>query len=193
MKFNFKKNYLDCWRYLKDSKVYILVIVGIFFLFSLLGFFITPPEEVSSKLLEMIREILARTEGMSQGNLISFIFLNNLKSSFLGMIFGSFLGIFSLLASLGNGYLLGFVSSISVDVAGTGSLWRLLPHGIFELPAIFISLGMGLRLGTFIFRKNSISYFEKNLKKSLKVFILIIVPLLIVAAIIEGTLIALGN
>ena len=40
----------------------------------------------------------------------------------------------------------------SSDVCSS-DLFRLLPHGIFELPAIFISLGLGLRFGMFIFQK----------------------------------------
>jgi len=42
---------------------------------------------------------------------------------------------------------------LSVGIEGYGILWRLVPHGIFELPAVFISLGLGIKLGTFIFRE----------------------------------------
>jgi len=48
-----------------------------------------------------------------------------------------------------------------VQTDGFLSLWRLLPHGIFELPAVFISLGMGLKIGMFIFQKKKLELVEK--------------------------------
>jgi stage II sporulation protein M len=69
-------------------------------------------------------------------------------------------------------------------------LWRLLPHGIFELPALFLSAGLGLRLGTFIFRKNKLKSLKNYLFESLRVFLFIIFPFLLIAAIIEGILIS---
>ena len=108
------------------------------------------------------------------------------------MILGIFFGIFPLWFTLQNGYVLGFVSSISVGEAGIGSLWRIIPHGIFELPAIFISLGLGIKLGSFVFYKDSRKKFNEFLKNSLRVFIFIVIPLLVLAGIIEGFLICSG-
>ncbi len=130
---------------------------------------------------------------MSQGELIKFIFLNNLQSSFYGMIFGVLLGIFPMIAAIANGYLLGFVASISVENGGFLVLWRLLPHGIFELPAVFISLGLGLKFGMFIFQKRKLESFREYFFNSLRVFFLIIIPLLIIAGIIEGSFMSMGG
>ena len=88
-----------------------------------------------------------------------------------------------------NGYLLGFVASIAVNSNGIGSLWRILPYGIFELPAVFISLGLGLKFGTFLRQKNKGKYFKDYFWNCIRIFILIVIPLLIIAGIIEGTLI----
>ena len=104
------------------------------------------------------------------------------------MIFGVLLGIFPIIAAIANGYLLGFVASISVGNVGFLVLWRLLPHGIFELPAIFISLGLGLKFGTFIFQKRKLESFKEFFWSSLRVFLLIVIPLLVIAGIIEGSL-----
>ena len=125
---------------------------------------------------------------MSQGELINFILLNNLQSSFFGMIFGVLLGILPVIVIIANGYLLGFVASISIEAEGVLILWRLLPHGVFELPAVFISLGLGLKLGTFIFQKEKIQSLKKYFWNSLRIFLFIVLPLLIIAAIIEGSL-----
>ena len=192
-KFNLKKEYKECWEYLKDSKRFIYLVMGIFFVFTILGFFVPAHPLISKQIMKFIEELLIKTEGLSQFQLIKFIFFNNLKSSFFGMILGILFGVFPVLATIVNGYVLGFVAAISVKEWGILSLSKLLPHGIFEFPAIFISLGLGLRLGTFVFKKKSCKSFKTNLLKSLKIFLLIIIPLLIVAGIIEGCLIAIVN
>jgi len=63
------------------------------------------------------------------------------------------------------------------------------PHGVFELPAVFISLGLGVRFGTFMFSKNALSELKHRFIGSIKVFFFVIMPLLVLAAIIEGVLI----
>ncbi len=185
----FARQYSECWSYLKSSRNFIYAIIGIFFGFSLVSFFLPVPNSIVLQISKFIEEILSRTEGMNQFELIKFIFLNNLQSSFTGMLFGVFLGIFPIAAVILNGYILGFVANISVKSEGFLVLWRLFPHGIFELPAVFISLGLGLRFGTFVFQKNKAESFREYLWNSLKCFLFIIFPLLVIAAIIEGSLI----
>jgi|TARA_B100000315_G_scaffold258459_1_gene310661 stage II sporulation protein M len=191
--FSIRKNFFSSLKFIKECKNFIYISFSLFFLFSLIGFFIPIPEEISSQLLELIKELLKQTEDLSSLGLTQFIFLNNLQGSFFGMIFGAFFGIFPILALVFNGYLLGFVASISVREEGILILWRLLPHGIFELPAIFISLGLGLKISTFVLEKNKLKSFKDYLKKSIMVFLFVVIPLLIIAAIIEGSLIALSR
>jgi len=187
-KFNLKKEYKDSWNYIKESKKFIYFIIALFFVFTMAGFFISLPQSIIEQILNFIKELLEKTKGMNQIQLIKFIFFNNLQSSFFGMIFGALFGIFSVLATIANGYLLGFVFSLTSSEQGFSVLWKLLPHGIFELPAIFISLGLGLKLGTFVFQEDKKKSFKKYLFNSLKVFLFIVIPLLIIAAIIEGIL-----
>lgn len=225
----FTENYRKSWEYIKASKHYIYIILIVFFLFVFIGAFIPTPALLEEQILEYIQKLLEMTSGMSRGELISFIFFNNLQSSFFGIFFGIVFGIFSMITSVLNGYLLGFVSAKAVYEGGIFVLWRLLPHGIFELPALFLSAGLGLRLGLpFIYRyfdyywKNKKTFalilgvlflpfsivltllFNKNLRKyqfkdflfrfnnSIRTFIFVILPLLIIAALIEGILISLG-
>ena len=190
-KFNLRKQYLDAWNYIKECSRFIWIIIAIFFIFGLIGFFSPTPVLVEEKILEFISDLLDKTEGLSSGEMIWFIFSNNIQSSFFGLILGIFFGIFPLFVSLLNGYLLGFVAEKSVEAAGVLSLWRILPHGVFELTAVFISLGMGLKLGTFIFVGEKIKSFKRFLYESINVFIFVVFPLLVLAAIIEGLLITL--
>ena len=186
-----RKNYGETWDYIKESRNFIYSIIAIFVLFTVFGFVLPVPAELEARIMDFIEQLLKQTEGLSQGELIRFIFWNNIQSSFVGMLFGVVLGIFPVISALVNGYLLGFVASRAADGSGLFVLWRLFPHGIFELPALFISLGLGLRLGTFIFERDKLKTLKRYLLKSAKTFLFVVIPLLIIAAIIEGSLISL--
>lgn len=185
----FRENYRESVGYIKDSRNFIYSIIIIFLSFSFIGFFVPAPPMLEARILEFIEELLRKTGGLSQLELIKFIFFNNIQSSFIGMLFGIILGIFPVIATVANGYLLGFVAEKTAEAGGISILWRIFPHGIFELPALFISLGLGLKLGTFILKKNKLKTLAIYLLKSIKAFFYIVVPLLIIAAIIEGVLI----
>lgn len=189
----FMENYRESLNYIRDSRNFIYSIIIVFLFFSFIGFFFPAPPLLEQRILEFIEELLRKTEGMSQMELTRFIFLNNIQSSFTGMLFGIIFGVFPVLVTVANGYLLGFVAERTTEIGGIFVLWRLLPHGIFELPALFISLGLGLKLGTFIFKKNKLESLGAYIVKSIKVFFFIVIPLLIIAAIIEGSLIFFLN
>ena len=186
--FSIKEEYKKSWEYIQESKKFIYSVIILFFIFSIVGFFIPAPEFVGEEILRFIKSLIEKTSNMSVFELIKFLFVNNLQSGFYGLFFGVVLGIFPLIAAVANGYMLGFVASMSVQSAGTLVLWRLLPHGIFELPAIFISLGLGVKLGMFIFHKKKSLVFREYFTNSLRVFLLVVVPLLLIAGIIEGIL-----
>ncbi len=181
-------NYLRCWNYIKETKNFIFIVVGIFFIFALIGFFVPAPSEVNDFLMKYVKQIVDQVSGFSPAELIAFIFFNNAKSSLFGWIFGILLGIFPVLFSIFNGYLLGFVSKITVQAGGFFVLWKLLPHGIFELPAVFISLGMGMKLGIALLKDKE--EVKENFLDASRVFLSVVVPLLVIAAIIEGALIS---
>jgi len=188
-KINIRKEYQKCFNYLKESKKFVWWSVGIFFVFVLLGAFVPVSEVFTQKILEYFEEIIAKTQGFNLLEWFWFLLSNNSVASFLGLFLGMFFGVYSIFASVANGFMVGFVGALTVESEGILSLWRILPHGIFELPAVFISLGMGLKLSSFIFYKNKSKNLKSFLINSLRVFFLAVVPLLIVAAFIEGSLI----
>ncbi|RLG16434.1 hypothetical protein DRN69_00895 [Candidatus Pacearchaeota archaeon] len=190
--FVLRKEYKESWNFIKDSKNFIFIGISIFFVLFLIGFFVPAPEFIAEQISQFVQELLEKTKNMSLEELTGFIFLNNLQTSFFAMVLGVFLGLVPIFLAMANGYILGFIASLSVKSGGLMVLWRLFPHGIFELPAVFISLGLGLKLGSFIFQKKRIKSLKEFLWKSLKTFLLVIVPLLIIAAIIEGVLIFLA-
>ncbi len=187
--FNLIEQYRKSWNYLAECKYFIFYVIVIFLLFVLIGYFVKAPDSLAEIIFKYLKDIELKTRGFSQIDWMGFIFLNNLISSFLVLILGFFFGIYSIIGAIANGYMVGFVAHFAVSQQGIGSLWKLFPHGIFELPTIFISLGMGLKLGTFLFQKNKLKSLRYFLVNSLWIFFLIVIPLLIVAAVIEGSLI----
>ncbi len=183
------REYKESWNYLKNLKNFVFAIILMFLVSAIIGYFIFPPEAIYNQILDYIEELLKLTAGKSLFELMTFIFFNNFKSSLFGIFFGVFFGIFPVIAILANGYFLGFVSRLVVNEEGLFVLWRLAPHGIFELPAIFISFALGLKLGSFVFEKDKKQTLINYLRNSLRVFLYIVLPLLIIAAIIESTLI----
>lgn len=188
--YSFIDNLKESLNFIRDSKNYIYSVIAVFFFFALIGFFVPVPSSIEGQVIEFFQEIVEETEGMSALELILFILWNNLNASFFGMIFGVFFGIFPIFSSITNGYIVGVASSLSVSNQGFSSLLMLLPHGIFELPALFISLGLGVRIGFSFINFDKVS-FKDNFINSLKAFLFVVVPLLIIAGIIEGFLIFL--
>ncbi len=183
-----KKYYKEAWEFFKDSKNYLIMAVSVFVLFGLVGFLF--PIFFEQAIFDFIKELSLRLEDYTTLELIWFIFFNNIRSSFFAMVLGLGLGLFPLFAAISNGYLIGFVARYSVEASGWLILWRLLPHGIFELPAIILSIGIGFRLGIEIF-KSKRKQMKELFFKSLRFFFFVIFPLLVIAAIIEGLLIGL--
>lgn len=182
---NFLKIYKNLFKFFRESKGYILFATALFFLFFIVGF--VSPIFFRERIAEFILGLKDIFADKNLTETILLIFLNNLKASFFAIIFGIGFGIIPFAIAVMNGYILGFISREAVNLEGIGILWRLLPHGIFELPAVLISVGIGLKLGiTLIKQKNNL---KKETKNALKFFLFVVVPLLFVAAIIESLLI----
>jgi stage II sporulation protein M len=175
--------------YLKESREYVFVAIAVFILATVVGAVF---RENLAFIEPYLRELLDKTSGLNTFEMIFFILQNNSQTSFIALISGAVFGIFPLVSDVINGVVLGYVLAMVSEAAGVWSVWRILPHGIFELPAIFISFGMGIKLGFSLFlRKESVREFKRRFYNSVNVFLMIVLPLLIVAAIIEGVLIGL--
>lgn len=195
------------FNYIFESRNYIYIVFWTFIVGTVLGFFLS---ENLVFLDDLIRQLFERTKDLETYELISFIFFNNLKVAVVSLfsfvnilavfftqnpaqfflllifsIFGFLLGIFPVFFVFFNGLLLGYVFS-SINLT---DLWKILPHGIFELPAIFISAGLGMKLSLFLFSRKPKKEFKKRFFDSFRVLLFVIIPLLLVAAVIESLLI----
>ena len=76
------------------------------------------------------------------------LFLNNLEACVVIFIGGAFFGIISIMIIGFNGIIIGAVLEIvSKESGALVLLAAILPHGIFELPAVIASGALGLMLG----------------------------------------------
>jgi len=155
---NFRKSVKD----LNKIKFYFWFSFILFFAITLFG--IIFPIFFVERIYEIIENLTLKTHGMNAIELVRFIMTNNIMSAFIGIISGLSLGIMPIIVIIVNSYILGFVINKSVAVAGPLIIWRLFPHGIFEIPAILISVSLGIRLG-YLMMYNCINKYNKKLSK----------------------------
>jgi uncharacterized membrane protein SpoIIM required for sporulation len=124
----------------------------------------------------------------------SFIFLNNLRATFLVFLAGAFsFSVLGVLVYLLNVSLIGGVlgvfklvgySPLTLFAAG------LLPHGMFEIPALMLASAVVLRMGAVLVTpqigKSMGQIVLEQLADWAKIFLGLVVPLLALAAIIEA-------
>ena len=166
-----KKKSLSVISYLKSASKKILFIIMLFFLSIIIGFL--NADSLSSIINPYLKELIEKTSDLKGIELTLFIFQNNALVSLIGIFSGIFLGIFPIITSIVNGVVLGYVLERTAQLSGFIEWWRLFPHGIFELPAVFLSLGIGLKIGYDLFRNYLLHYLKNNKK-------LIWIPLLII-------------
>jgi len=157
--------------YLEHSKTYIYAIIILFLISVFVGF--VNADSLSRIIAPILQELIEETSDLKGISLIIFIFFNNALTSLIALILGIFLAILPIFATISNGMILGYVLERIVQVSPL-EIWRLFPHGIFELPAIFIALGLGVKLGITITK----NYLVKN-KKLLSMKILGILAIIL--------------
>lgn len=123
------------------------------------------------------------------------IFWNNLKVIIFAMLLGVFFGIPSLAIVYLNGLLIGIVGGISKEQGVTLVQFCLgiIPHGIFEIPAFLLAAAIGLRIGFMILpvlrpRRTTLIELLEPVLRVISIGVKTIVPLLVIAAVIEVTL-----
>ncbi|MBI5675524.1 MAG: stage II sporulation protein M [Nitrospirae bacterium] len=176
------KNYShELSGFLQESTKYIFFAVMFFSIGIFIGYLYP---YLFKGMLDSFGRMAKRLLQQNMYGLILSIFIRNSLSAFIAVMFGELLAIIPIIAALINGILLGTTISY---VNQTMVILGLLPHGIFELPAVFIAWGLGIRRGVWYFQKGPSNYSFKELRNmSLRIYFNIIMPLLLIAAIIEG-------
>ena len=182
-----KDVYSSCFSAIYDCKRYIQSIVMVFFLGIVLG--ATFPDTFNDTLMPILKDLVRQVHGLSPTELMVFIFHNNFTTAVLAMLSGLLLFFMPYFHASANGVLVGFVLQRVAEITGASNWWQLIPHGLFEIPAFFIALGMGVHLGLFWWKEDKLAAVKQRLLICLKTLVLVIAPLLAIASVIEASLI----
>lgn len=173
---------------LEGSRSFINLVVILFFLGALLGWFGYPLFE--ERVDEFIKKIYAGVivEDDFWGT-VKNIFLRNASTTII-LVASGILIFPAILIIGGNGLVVGIVArhANKNGIELGRILISLIPHGVFELPALFISAGLGMNIGWSILHPEGQSRVKtgiKALKYGLLAFITVVIPLLVLAAFLE--------
>ena len=164
----------------------ILLAVGI--LIGITAIFYYP--DFAHELEDSLSGFAKHFRGLSKLQLAGAIFLNNALKTLVVILLGTLLGVMAMVFLVVNGAAIGIAIYLSTQSRGLWtSLLAVLPHGILELPAVLLGSSIGLMLGAHsikqIFRTTETTL-RSELGRALKFFFAVIVPLLMLAALVEA-------
>lgn len=182
-------------RTISANKHFIAVSFGVFLLASLFSYVFTIMDAnnayvfLPAQLIESLNIKESAARHWDNPVMSGLIMSNNIYVALKAFAYGIFLCVGTIYILLQNGLLLGSLSALAVSQGDALTYWSLiLPHGIIELCAIFISGAAGLKIGYSIIRpgdyKRSSALIMAG-EDALKMMG-IVVPMLIIAGIIEG-------
>ena len=177
---------------LKRNKSFILVGVILFVIGSIAGYtvYLNNPDLANlegSSIFSGLEQKISFFQNLNILGKIIFIFLNNLLVALISVFLGAILGLFPIFIALMNGFVVGIVPGKVLESNGIGYLLvGLVPHGIFEIPAILIAIGLGLKFGYLIIstiisillgkstKDNEFKLFIRELKPAFKIILILL-------------------
>ena len=196
-----KSEYALMFKFLKSIRKLVLILLLLFVVITVIAYFVmsslyqAQPEVVEQHITEIAEMINSKDIIDNSGNMDPVkLFLANFYAAMAAVSYGMmpflFLPVFSLVV---NASAVGIITAIfkATETGGVfDTLVGILPHGIFEIPALMLSIAFGLRLCllvTRLLRRNAGRYdlydFSADTARAL---VLAVVPLLIMAAFVES-------
>jgi len=189
---DFPQTFRRAWRYTATA-------FGVFLVFSTIAFFGTrhdPDFSEFAGISPFFREVVINNrtrwwESLNDANQIgsSQIVTNNIRVTFYAFALGAIFGLGTLYVLAFNGAMFGAVLALTYRAGfGNDLLSFVVGHGVIELSCIFIAGGAGLLIGTALLMPGDLSRGDALKSRGMEAVRLIVgcVPLLVVAAIIEG-------
>jgi stage II sporulation protein M len=133
-------------------------------------------------------EVMGKVDAKDPVALAIFIFVNNLQACILLFLGGVTLGVLTLFIIASNGAIIGGIMELAREERGPlFVVAAILPHGIFEIPAFIISASLGFILGTAVLAEwHGEGDSAGTAKAHARLFLLVVVPLVAIAAFIEA-------
>ena len=176
--------------YFYSLRPYIFFCSIIFIASIFLGYFTaySYPNE-TQKIIDEIKEMWAPVHDATSLDLFIFIVFNNISKIAMMIAFGIIFGIFPIFFLFANGFIVGvFACVVAETISWQMFLVGVLPHGVIEIPALILGGAMGVKLGKVfsdrVFKKKE--GVKKEFFLALEFFLKILIPLFILAAIIEA-------
>lgn len=150
----------------------------------------------SAGIEDLFAQDIAALEGLAelltplpQSSFLAMVLIKNISALSISLVLSPIFLLVPLIALTFNGGLIGLVSAAVIQQESLGYLLAgMLPHGIFELPALIMGEAVALSFGTAvilaIFKKEKRSQLLPNVKSNLR-YLGIALALLVLAAIME--------
>ena len=175
----------------RTIKPYILILTLIFTAAFLAG--MLAPSSTRQQMTDAFQVVADNYRGLAGGKLFFTLLLHNVMATIFLLISGVIVGIIPAFAIGANGFILGVVYRQTSEMVGySKAALKVLPHGVFELPALLIAASYGLWLGVTIvlrMRGKESMLLRSHVEHAFRRYFTIVFPLLIVAAGIETALI----
>jgi stage II sporulation protein M len=164
---------------LRMLRVYLILAAAVFLGGALTGILLRElPEAMVQPLYELARELRDKPWFI----MTLFLLCKNALAALVAILGGFLLGVLPFMAALTNGMVLGRVLADQPS-----AIALILPHGVFELPAVAIAWGAGLWCAGWLRCPPRAVRLRQRAATSLRLFVKLILPLLAVAAAIEAT------
>lgn len=151
------------------------------------------PSSTRHQMTDAFQVVADNYRDLAGGKLFFTLLLHNVMATIFVLISGIIVGIIPTFAIGANGFVLGVVFRQTAGVEGySKAALKVLPHGVFELPALLIAASYGLWLGVTVIRRmrgKESTLLRSHIEHAFRRYFAVVFPLLIVAAAIETALI----
>jgi stage II sporulation protein M len=181
----------ECRSYLVELRPYLKISLIFFGIGIAIGLMIVSRYPgLADHFEDSVANFIRTFRGLPRLQLAGAIFLNNASKTLLAITLGTLFGVVPGIFLLTNGVALGVVFTLAAQSKGLWlSLLSILPHGVIELPGVFLGTSIGLLVGSHAvktLRRRTDAALIFELKRGIRFFCTVIVPLLLVAAFVEA-------
>ncbi|MBW6441136.1 stage II sporulation protein M [Patescibacteria group bacterium] len=179
-------------RYIQGLENYIVFSSYVFLMAVFVGYYVAQnyPHEIYL-LIEELKTFFSSIKNSTSFEIFTFILWNNVSKLLLLILLGIFAGLLPIFSLFSNGLILGvFAYFVSKEQSWQFFFLGILPHGIIEIPVLIISSAIGVRIGKVAILRifGGQEKISSEILNAIKFFIVILVPLLLIAAFIEAYL-----
>jgi stage II sporulation protein M len=175
----------------RTIKPYLLILTLVFAASFLAG--TIAPSAIRQQMVDVFKGVVGNYRGLAGGMLFFNILIQNVMATIFVVISGVMAGVIPTFAISSNGFGLGVLYRQASEVSGfPAAALKVLPYGVFEVPALLIAASYGLWLGVLVVRRmrgKESTLLRFHIEHAFRRYFTVVFPLLIVAAAIETALI----